>query len=232
MLTLCSYQHTRYVYNQVHLVSRATTNKNGKKGLARETRVHQLLESNLVGVVGVRAYTRFSIRVNKCIKWQAPCMAVKELQKIIGNSEIRIRGEVDLNRFWHAIIDKDGRELKEKGWIINNTLETVRFYVYNSDDRIRWIYSQKVDAQPGEIIEVQGGLLQKADEHMVVYKDNRGTAYNIKKNHMHCWTGSAMYMIEASTVESFRNQYSHRNNQSRRNRRLCCCMYKLSIILL
>ena len=157
----------------------------------------------------------------------ASSLAEAALRKILDSTEIRIRGEVDLNRLWELIVDRDGRVLQEKGWIINNTLETVRFCVYNSNDRLRLICAQTVDAQPGEIIEVQGGWFQRIDEHMVVYKDNRGTAYNIKKNHLHCWTGSAMHMIDALTVESFRNEYHepHRNAQSTRKRHSCCCCW-------
>lgn len=108
-------------------------------------------------------------------------VAVAALKKIVDSSEIKIRADVDLNKFWQSITTSDGYDLKSKAWIINITLETVRFFVYNSSDRIKWIWAHKVDAQPGETIEVHGGFLQGQQDNLVVYRDNRGTAYNIKK---------------------------------------------------
>lgn len=138
---------------------------------------------------------------------------------------------MDLNKFWQSITTSDGYDLKSKAWIINITLETVRFFVYNSSDRIKWIWAHKVDAQPGETIEVHGGFLQGQQDNLVVYRDNRGTPYNIKKNYLYCWTGSGMKQLKTpSTIECFRNQYydprEQLRNQIRTGRSRCsnCCM--------
>ena len=92
------------------------------------------------------------------------------------------------------------------GWIVNCSMETVKFHVYNSNDWIRLIPAHTVDAQPGETVEVHGGFFQKKQENMVVLRENRGTAYNVKKNYLHFWTGSAM-IRQVSSMEHFRNRY-------------------------
>ena len=133
-------------------------------------------------------------------------LAIAALRKIINDSEIKIRADINLNNIWESMVSADDDALKNNGWIVNCTMETVQFYVYNSDDWIRLIPAQRVDAQPGETIEVHGGVFQKKHENMVVYKENRGTAYNVKKNHLHFWTGLAM-IPQGSSMELFRNQY-------------------------
>ena len=135
------------------------------------------------------------------------------LQKFIADSEISVKAKVDINELWTAIVDAEDHALKDNGWIVNCSKETVRFYVYNSNDWVNnspfdflAIPSHKVDAQPGETVQVHGGVLLRPDEEMVVYKNNRGTAYNVKRNHLHFWTGSAM-IPQQSTMERFKNQY-------------------------
>ena len=132
-------------------------------------------------------------------------LAVEALKKIIYD---KIRVDVNLNRLWETMLDADADELKNNGWIVNCTMETVRFYVYNSNDCFRLIPAQIVDAQPGEKVEVHGGYFQKKQNNMLVYKENKGTAYNVKKNYLHFWTGAAMTR-QGSSMEHFRNQYSH-----------------------
>ena len=80
--------------------------------------------------------------------------------------------------------------------------------MYDSNDRIKLIRSHKVHAQPGEAIEVLGFFFQRQQEHMVVKKDDKGTAFNVKRGHLHFWNGSATGMIvHGSTIEHFKNQY-------------------------
>lgn len=44
---------------------------------------------------------------------------------------------------------------------------------------------QRVYAQPGETVEVQWcGYFQRDNDDMVVYKNNKGLAYNIKRSHI------------------------------------------------
>ena len=149
-------------------------------------------------------------------------MAVAALQKIVDSSKIKIIVRVDLNRFWESIVNRDAYDLKSRAWIINNTMETVQFYVYNSSDNIQLVQAQRIDAQPGEIIEVHGGIFQRRDEDLVVFRDNRGTGYNVKKNQLYGWNGSAMSQMKTpSTIESFRNQ--HHVGQFTRDRSSCCC---------
>ena len=98
--------------------------------------------------------------------------------------------------------------MTRKGWIVNSTSEPVQFYVYNSYDVLRWIPAHRVYAQPGETVQVQGGYFQRDNDDMVVYKDNEGLAYNIKRNHLHFWTdstakGSRMIMYKSS-MECFK----------------------------
>ena len=137
-------------------------------------------------------------------------MAVEALQNFIGDSGIKIQADVNLNKLWELIISAKGEDLRHNGWIVNCSMKIVQFYVYNSDDWVRLIPAQKVDAQPGETIEVHGGVFQKKNENLVVYEDNRGTAFNVKKGHLHFWTGSAM-IVQGSSIEHFKNQY---HNQS------------------
>ena len=136
-------------------------------------------------------------------------LAVEALRKIICD---KIRVDVDLNKLWETMVNADADALKNNGWIVNCTMETVRFYVYNSNDYFRLIPAQRVDAQPGETVEVHGGFFQKKWENMLVYKENKGTAYNVKKNYLHFWTGSAM-IRQGSSMEHFRNQYNHGNSR-------------------
>ena len=42
---------------------------------------------------------------------------------------------------------------------------------------------------------------------MVVYKDNKGSAYNVKKDHLHFWTGSRMMMYMSSIGHFKKNVY-------------------------
>lgn len=141
------------------------------------------------------------------------------LQKFIADSEISVKAKVDLNALWTSIIAAEDNALKDNGWIVNCTKETVRFYVYNSNDWVNnspfaflAVPAHKVDAQPGETVQVHGGAMLRPDEQMVVYKDNRGTAYNVKRNHLHFWTGSAMFSQD-STIERFKNQYYDQSKQ-------------------
>ena len=137
---------------------------------------------------------------------QGSSMAVEALQNFIGDSGIKIQADVNLNKLWELIISTKGEDLRHNGWIVNCSMKIVQFYVYNSDDWVRLIPAQKVDAQPGETIEVHGGVFQKKNENMVVYEDNRGTAFNVKKGYLHFWTGSAM-IVQGSSIEHFKNQY-------------------------
>ena len=104
------------------------------------------------------------------------------------------------------IVYADNSSLKKHGWIVNCSLETVKFYVYRSNDVLQWIPSHVVHVQPGEKVEVQGGFFQKQHENMVIYKDNKGTAHNVKKNTLYFWTGSAL-IGQGSTIEQFKNNY-------------------------
>ena len=133
-------------------------------------------------------------------------MPVTALQKFIDDNQIKIRADVSLAKLWELIVNAKSESLKRNGWIINCSIETVQFYVYNSNDWIRLIPSQKVHAQPGEAIEVHGGFLQAPNANMVVYEDNKGTAFNVKKGYLHFWTGSAM-IVQGSTLEHLKNQY-------------------------
>jgi len=158
-------------------------------------------------------------------------MAVAALKNFIGDSlgdseiKINIRAVVNLNEIWESIVRAGDDALKSNAWIVNCTLETVQFYVYNSGDRLRLISAHTVDAQPGENIEVHGGFFQRRHEDLVVYKENRGTAYNVKKNHLYFWTGSAM-ITQTSTMEQFKNQYHDPRKQlaiaNNRNNSCCC----------
>ena len=60
-------------------------------------------------------------------------------RKVINHNEIRIRARVnlslDLHRpLWELIVRSNSESLERSGWIINCSLETVQFCVYNSDD--------------------------------------------------------------------------------------------------
>ena len=132
--------------------------------------------------------------------------AVEALKKFVKDSEIKIRGDLILNKLWEFIANADDDALKRNGWIVNCSMETVKFHVYNSNDWIRLIPAHTVDAQPDETVEVHGGCFQKKQENMVVLRENRGTAYNVKKNYLHFWTGSAM-IRQVSSMEHFRNHY-------------------------
>ena len=133
-------------------------------------------------------------------------LAVAALQKFITDSEIKVQAKLDLNKVWERMVGANDDVLKRNGWIINCSLETVQFYVYNGNDWIRLIPAHRVYVQPNEIVEIHGGIFQRARDNMVVYKDNRGIAYNIKKNTLHFWTGSAM-IGQASSIEYFKNKY-------------------------
>ena len=50
---------------------------------------------------------------------------------------------------------------------------------------------------------------------MVVYKGNRGTAYNVKKNHLYFWNGSAM-ISQKSSLEYFKNKYHDPSHDPRK----------------
>ena len=102
----------------------------------------------------------------------ASSLAVGALKRFIDDNEIKIQAEVNLNKLWESIVSASDEILKMNGWIVNCTMETVQFYVYNSDDWVRLIPAQRVDAQPGETVEVHGGIFQRKHENMVVYKDN------------------------------------------------------------
>ena len=145
-------------------------------------------------------------------------LAVAALQKLIDESKIRIQVKfqvrVDLNRLWESIVCADANALKRKGWIVNCTLETVEFYVYNANALLRWIPNHRIHAQPGEKIEVHGSIFQRKHENMVVKKDNRGIAYNIKRNCLYFWTGSAM-IEQVSSIECFKNKYHDHREQYR-----------------
>ena len=143
-------------------------------------------------------------------------LAVAALQKVIDDSEIRIQVTVNLNRLWESIVRANADSLKRNGWIINCSQETVQFYVYNSDDLLRWIPVHRVHAQPGETIEVHGGIFQRKHENMVVKKDNRGIAYNIKRNGLYFWTGSKM-SEQVSSIEHFKNKYHIQKEKLQRN---------------
>ena len=138
-------------------------------------------------------------------------LAVAALQKIIDDSKIRIQVTVNLSRLWESIACANADSLKRNDWIVNCSLETVQFYVYNSDDLLRWIPNHRVHAQPGEKIKVHGSIFQRKHENMVVKNDNRGIAYNIKRNSLYFWNGSAM-TEQVSSIEHFKNKY-HRDNQ-------------------
>ena len=134
--------------------------------------------------------------------------ALRLLQKVSNDSEVKIqvRVNLDLNRLWESIVIRSNSEaLKRSGWIINCSLETVQFYVYNFDDLLRWIPNHRVHAQPGEKIEVHGGKFQRKHENLVVKKDNRGIAYNIKRNSLYIWTGLAM-IEKVSNMEHFNEE--------------------------
>lgn len=151
--------------------------------------------------------------------------AVSALQRhIYSSTNLRIQVDV-LRIFLESIAKQDGYDLKSKAWIINNTLETVRFYVYNSSGLLQQIPAITVDAQPSETVEVHGGIFEgsfmRRDDDLVVYKDNRGTSYTIKKNHLYLWIGSAMIQVNTpSTIECFRNQY----DDPRRSSSGCCAI--------
>ena len=154
-------------------------------------------------------------------------VAVSALQRIIiRGTKIKIQTDV-LNVFWGMIATKDAHDLKSQAWIINNTPETVKFHVYNSSDPVQMKAAQTVDAQPNELVEVHGGVweslkVMRRDEDLIVYKDNRGTPYNVRKNHLYLWTGSAMKLVNTpSTIECFRNQY---NDPGRQSSSGCCAI--------
>ena len=133
-------------------------------------------------------------------------MPVAALQKFIDDNGIKIQSDVNLVKLWELIVSAKSENLKRNGWIVNCSTETVQFYVYNSNDWIRLIPSQRVHAQPGETVEVHGGVFQAPNGNMVVFEDNRGTAFNVKKGYLHFWTGSAM-IAQGSTLEHLKNQY-------------------------
>ena len=151
--------------------------------------------------------------------------AVSALQKhIYSSTKIRIEKNV-FRIFWESIARKDGYDLKSNAWIINTTLETVQFYVYNSSGLLQRIPAQIVDAQPSESVQVHGGIFEgsfmRRDDDLVVFKDNRGTSYTIKKNHLYLWIGSTMIQVNTpSTIECFRNQY----DDPRRSSSGCCAI--------
>ena len=126
------------------------------------------------------------------------------LKKVIEGSDIQVK--VDFNKLWEMIVHADDSSLKKHGWIVNCSPETVKFHVYRSNDVLRWIPSQVVHVQPGEKVEVQGGFLQKEHESMVIYKDGKGTAHNVKKNTLHFWTGSAL-IGQGSSIQQFKTLY-------------------------
>ena len=133
-------------------------------------------------------------------------LAVASLQNLIDGSEIKIQARVDLNKLWDSIICANSDALTRNGWIINCSQETVQFYVYDANDLLRLIPSHRVHAQPGEKVEVHGGIFQRKRENMLVQKDGRGIAYNIKRNGLYFWTGSAM-IEQVSSIEDFKNKY-------------------------
>ena len=51
---------------------------------------------------------------------------------------------MNLNRLWESMVCATADELKRNGWIINCSLETVEFYVFNADDpwRVRLTANQ------------------------------------------------------------------------------------------
>lgn len=134
--------------------------------------------------------------------------AVAALQKRIDDSGIRIQVKLDLNKLWESMASANDDALKKNGWVINCSLETVQFFVYNGNDMIRWIPAYRLYVQSGEKIEIHGGLLQRKRDNMVVYKENKGVGYNVKKNSLHFWTGSAM-IEQVSSIEYFRNKHQN-----------------------
>ena len=44
----------------------------------------------------------------------------------------------------------------------------MQFYVYNSDDLLRWIPNHRVNAQPGQEIEVHGGKFQSITRNLCI----------------------------------------------------------------
>ena len=58
--------------------------------------------------------------------------AVEMLKKFIYDNAIKICGDLNLSKLWETMVGADEDALKNNGWIVNCTMETVRFYVYNS----------------------------------------------------------------------------------------------------
>ena len=92
----------------------------------------------------------------------------------------------------------------------------MQFYVYNDSAVLRWSPNQRVYAQPGEMVQVS--TYNESDNcNMVVYKQNTGLSYNVKKNHLHVWTDSEakdarMTMLE-SNIEDFKKTHQEREKQ-------------------
>lgn len=128
------------------------------------------------------------------------------LQKFIDENKINIRAKLNLKSIWNLIDGVSGEKRLDRP-----TSEPMQFYVYNGYDVLRWIPAHRVYAQPGETVQVQGGYFQRDNDDMVVYKDNKGLAYNIKRNHLHFWTdsaakGSRMIMYKSS-MECFKKMH-------------------------
>ena len=132
------------------------------------------------------------------------------LKFIEDDNKIKNQAKVDLNRLWEMMVHADEFSLKH-GWIVNCSIETVHFYVYRSNDTLKWLHAHDVYIPPGEKAEVHGGMLSgrgifpEEHENMVVYKDNKGIAYYVKKGTLHFWTGSRLIEQELS-IEQFKNR--------------------------
>ena len=71
-------------------------------------------------------------------------LAVADLKKFIEDRKIKIQAKVDFTRLSEMMVCADDYALKRNGWIVNCSLETVQFYVYRSNDVLRWIPAHKV----------------------------------------------------------------------------------------
>ena len=118
------------------------------------------------------------------------------------------RAKVDLNKLWNRMVNADDSALKH-GWIVNSSLDTVHFYVYRSNDSWKFLNTHDVYVQSGETVEVHagmfGGFFPEDQVDMVVYKDNTGIGYNVKKGTLHFWTGSNLIQ-HGFSIKEFKNQ--------------------------
>ena len=133
--------------------------------------------------------------------------AVVWLRNFIDDNKIKNQASVNLNRLWEMMDHADDSSLKH-GWIVNFSSKPVHFYVYRSNDSWKWLNSHDVHVQPGETVEVHAGMFEgcfpEDQVHMVVYKDNKGAAYNVKKGTLHFWTGSCL-IGQGLSIQKFKN---------------------------